>query len=143
MWFKVRSCSSSGCTKWKFVSINETIAKYKESLVKYLEEDINAPTWSEHYRGIQYSKIAIEKIPREVIDRRIKDTEFSIECQKSSLKNLKEMASKCKVIEIKKKCNRCKGKMKIIIKNSKGEKTEHMCFICSGKDGFIKDYELY
>jgi len=134
-WYKARYMTSSSLSKWRYFIVPDAYKK-GDSLVKYIETSVNAPTWSEHYHHVEYKKVKIADIPREILDYGIRHTEDSILIEKAYLKNLKEEAKKCRVVSITQKCKYCKGKRVLKIR----EKSEP-CFSC--KDGTEKGYDIY
>lgn len=135
MWYKTRFMDSSGCSKWKYIYVNDAEIS-KDEMDSMMERACNAPTWSEHYRKTEYMKVKIENVPREVVEKIIESKKFELDCAKSFLKFYTEEAKKCKVFEVKVKCKRCKGKRKIVARNCVGGFMECFC-----KDGTQKEYE--
>ncbi len=151
-WYKVRSTSSSGYDSWNFIFLNppKSKDKNKEKIYEELEMHIDAPTWSEHYRGIQFKQIKESDIPGEYFEKRLKEKLKEIEdinkygpIQVSMLK-LQVQAAKKREYFI--KCKYCKGKGKVKIPNHglgyQGSKKYTECFPCKGS-GKTKDYSIF
>ncbi len=148
-WFKYRENSSSGSSKWKFHFISdEEYAKWGKNTKSRLEEEIlnvsNANTDSEHWRGIDIKKIAIETIPREVLESRLKDAKDALKWalqapkfHRKRIKFLRDEAKKCKVIEVRVRCKSCKGKGK-----TKFQDRILDCHYCD-KTGKVKTYTTW
>lgn len=128
-WYKARYGTSAGHSDWKYINI--TPSKKKEVLVVDIEAAINAPTWSEHYRGIEYRTVKIEDIPREVILKKAEDAKRLADAYTNSHTRLLEEAKKCKRDKVLKPCPYCR-------KRGVGK---FDCFVCKGT-GKRREYDV-
>lgn len=144
MWFKYRTGSSARNSDWRFKFISDSyMAKMspknkREELARIFEEDCNANTQSEHYRGVEWVRVDIANIPSEVIQGKLDSAKNLLKAYKSSVKFYEDEIKKCKVKEIHKRCKSCKGKGKVNYPNT-GLRD---CVYCSGT-GKVKDYDTW
>ncbi len=144
MWYKYRTGASSGHSDWRFCFVSDSyLAKLKpknkrDELAEIFERDCNANTSSEHYRGVEWIKVDVSKIPSEVIESKLNSAKSNLEFYKSNVKFYEEEMKKCKVKEIHKRCKSCKGKGKVNYPNT-GLRD---CVYCRGT-GKVKDYDTW
>ncbi len=146
MWYKFRTSSSHGYSKWIYRDIVDSENMSKESLVDLMERISGVNTGHDLYHGMQYMKVKVENIPGEIIKglavEAHKDIERYVKASKSAAvreKQLKSMLKKCKVMEPSKRCKSCKGKGYQIFKNAQSGKPKQDCFICRST-GRVKEY---
>lgn len=132
-WYKVRSNTSAGTGDWMYVYID---TDNKDVLDELLTKYSDAPTWSEHYRGIDYKKVKTEDVPKEVINRYIENFKLNIKFYTDRKKMFEKMALECKNEFVLKKCDRCKGSGKAVYNNNL------KCMICDGT-GKCREYILW
>jgi len=86
-WLKMRTCSSSGYSRWEYKPLYvEKIDKNTNDWVQQIiEAENDNHSWSEHFRGVEYFIINTKQVPNSVISETCVDIERSIEYAKESI----------------------------------------------------------
>lgn len=145
MWLKARTNSSSSSDIWHYFSVPDSYSKKskRDSLVDTLEYRLNANVMHHTYHGVEWKRVKIENVPREVLDKQIESAQSDLKHARVAVKFLKEEAQKCKKTEIKKKCDVCKGKRTTMARGLSGKLDRVVdCVYCRGK-GKRKYYSIY
>lgn len=146
-WYQYRTGSSSGNDKWRFLFVADSYFSKKssvkdrdETLARIFENDCNANTSSEHYRGVEWKKIDASKVPGEVVQDKLEHAKNRVAVEKANMKFYEEELKKCLVKEILVKCKYCKGKGKIKSANTISGFYDCHCCRTTGK---VKPYDTW
>jgi hypothetical protein len=85
-WYRYRSMSSSGYSLWTYIDVPSYIDSDDNELRMFFEEQGNVPTWSEHYRGVEWV------LPANVLAEKVASA-------KSQLKFWRDKVKKLSVLE--------------------------------------------
>jgi hypothetical protein len=86
-WYRYRSISSGGYSPWNYINVPSDV-KTEKDFREFFEERGDVPTWSEHYRKVEWKRCS--KLPKSILDSEIRTTERQIEILQMELKALKE-----------------------------------------------------
>ncbi len=110
-WVKARTSSSSHYGKWHYIYIRDSLfeRENREFLIEHLEDTLGANTSHHTYHGVQWQRVKVENIPKEVFQYKIDSLKATYKDALASIKYLEDEASKCKIIQYSLKCTSCNG----------------------------------
>jgi len=88
-WYRYRSMTSSGYSQWNYINVPSDV-KTDKDFIEFFEERGDVPTWSEHYRQVEWKRCI--KLPKNILDYEIRTTERQIEVLQMELQSLLKMA---------------------------------------------------
>lgn len=88
IWYKYREHMAWGIGEWKYITIPTDFAQTKSHIFEYLNDHNLLSTWSEHYRRTEVKKT--NKIPKKIIQDKIKSLSMTIKDNQKTLKWLKQ-----------------------------------------------------
>ena len=107
-WIRYRHNTSSSAGRWEYAEVHKSeiprgVKKgkrggYEESypcpeVVSDLDESYS---WSEHHRGIEWETIPNSKVPRGIVENRIKNLKAKLIATEEAIKRMNELAPKTK-----------------------------------------------
>lgn len=144
MWYKARIKTSAEIGGWRYVKVPDRICR--DELAGYIRDRIGAPMFSEHYRGVDFRRVEIASIPREVLRAKLAEASASVAATARAFddardvyRRLNEDMAKCRVEMRQVRCRYCRG----MGFRTCGHRVDPslMCLSCHGS-GKVKAYKV-
>lgn len=83
--------TSSGWSRWAYIHVPDWVGSSEDELRNFFEEQEDVPTWSEHYRKVEWKRL--KKLPLKVIEENKDHAKERIKFWREMLRKLDKIES--------------------------------------------------